>query len=147
MAYIPRLMESQVLRHLLREKSVLLIGPRQTGKTTLLGRLPSDLTLSLVRPDVRQRYERTPGILAGEVEALAQSISKRPLILLDEVQRVPDLLDVVQDLIDRRVAKFVLTGSSARKLRRGASINLLPGRVVTLRLDPLTTAEYKGALE
>jgi predicted AAA+ superfamily ATPase len=52
------------------------------------------------------------------------------------------LVNVVQDLIDRKVAQFVLTGSSARKLRRGPHVNLLPGRLVPLRLDPLSLAEH-----
>ena len=61
---------------------------------------------------------------------------------IDEVQKVPALLDVGQDLIDRRRARFVFTGSSARKLRRRGDVNLLPGRVVVLRLDPLTLEEH-----
>ena len=143
MPYILRQLESELRRQVERSRSVLLLGPRQTGKTTLIGRLQSDLSLSLIRPDVRQRYERDPGVLAGEVEAigLESRSRRRPLVILDEVQKVPILLDVVQDLVDRKIATFVLTGSSARKLRRGDSINLLPGRVAALRLDPLTTAE------
>ena len=143
MTYLPRLAEAEIRRHLDRAKSVLLLGPRQTGKTTLIGRLQADLSLTLVPPDVRQRYERHPSLLAGEVEAIRREVTPRrkPLVVLDEVQKVPALLDVVQDLIDRKIATFVLSGSSARKLRRGGSINLLPGRVVALRLDPLTTAE------
>jgi predicted AAA+ superfamily ATPase len=91
---------------------------------------------------VRQRYERTPQLLGAEVEALAEGTrGRKPLVVLDEVQRVPELVDSVQDLIDRRLACFVLTGSSARKLRRGPGVNLLPGRLVPLRLDPLSLAE------
>lgn len=63
-------------------------------------------------------------------------------MVLDEVQRVPALLDVVQHAIDARLATFVLAGSSARRLRRGPVVNLLPGRVVLLRLDPLSLTEY-----
>ena len=66
---------------------------------------------------------------------------RKPLVVLDEVQRVPELVNSVQDLIDRRLARFVLTGSSARKLRRGAGVNLLPGRLLPMRLDPLSLAE------
>ena len=62
-------------------------------------------------------------------------------MILDEVQRVPSVLDVVQHAIDSRRAQFVLTGSSARRLRRGAPVNLLPGRIVMLRLDPLSLTE------
>jgi predicted AAA+ superfamily ATPase len=63
-------------------------------------------------------------------------------VILDEFQKVPSLLDSVQDLIDRKIARFILSGSSARKLRRSSSVNLLPGRVVAMRLDPLSTAEF-----
>jgi len=127
---------------LARGKSVILFGPRQTGKTTLVARLSADLRISLVAPEVRQRYERAPGQLATEIAALpSQRRRLPPLVVLDEVQRVPALLDVAQDAIDRKAARFVLTGSSARKLRRGGNVNLLPGRLVTLRLDPLSLRE------
>lgn len=145
MKYIPRLQEARIRKTLNRNRSVLLLGARQTGKTTLIHRLGGDLSLSLVRPDVRQRYEKNPALLAGEVEALERKGRRgRPLILLDEVQKVPPLLDVVQDLIDRGVANFVLTGSSARKLRRGTGVNLLPGRVAAFRLDPFALTEMPG---
>jgi len=107
-----RLAEPRLCQSLERGRSVLLLGPRQTGKTTLIERLEPDLSLNLMRPEIRQRYERAP-----------------------------ELMNVVQDLIDRRLARFVLTGSSARKLRRGTGINLLPGRLTPLRLDPLSIAE------
>jgi predicted AAA+ superfamily ATPase len=64
-----------------------------------------------------------------------------PLVIVDEVQKAPEILNVAQDLIDSKKARFVLTGSSARKLKKGHEINLLPGRVVSLRLDPLTLEE------
>jgi predicted AAA+ superfamily ATPase len=139
---IPRVAEPRLRKSLERGRSVLLLGPRQTGKTTLLERFEADLSLNLMRPEVRQRYERAPELLGSEVEALrAPARGRRPLVVLDEVQRVPELMDVVQDLIDRRVARFLLSGSSARKLRRGTGINLLPGRLTPLRLDPLSIAE------
>jgi len=139
---IARLVEPRIRHALARKKSVLLLGPRQTGKTTLLERLQPDLLLNLLRPEVRQRYERAPQLLGAELEALGRRSGDRlPLVALDEVQRVPELIDVVQDLVDRRQAQFVLTGSSARKLRRGGKVNLLPGRLVPLRLDPLSLAE------
>lgn len=143
MKYIERTLQPRIAHHLERGKSVLLLGPRQTGKTTLVARLQADLSLSLVPPDVRQRYERAPAQLTAEIEALRLRDRKiRPLVVLDEVQKVPALLDVVQDAIDRKLARFVLTGSSARKLRRGGSVNLLPGRLVTLHLDPLNLREH-----
>lgn len=145
-----RSIEPYLKRHLDRGKSILLLGPRQTGKTTLLGGMAPDLGLSLVAPVVRQRYEKDPSLLAGEVRALPRSISGRgrPLVTIDEVQKVPALMDVSQDLIDRGEAQFVFTGSSARKLRRGRDLNLLPGRLVALRLDPLTIEEHlPGSLQ
>jgi predicted AAA+ superfamily ATPase len=138
-----RHLQPALTRHLARGKSVLLLGPRQTGKTTLLGELDADLTVSLASPAVRQRYERDPSALADEIAALPAPAPRRapPLVTIDEVQKVPALMDLGQDLIDRRQARFVFTGSSARRLRRGRELNLLPGRVVVLRLDPLTLEE------
>lgn len=137
---IPRLCASAVERALARGKGVLLLGPRQTGKTTLLAGFEAALTLNLASPEVRQRYERRPHLLQREVEGLS-SRRRSPVVVLDEVQKVPALLDVAQDLMDRKVARVVLSGSSARKLRRGAHANLLPGRVVAIRMDPLMLRE------
>jgi predicted AAA+ superfamily ATPase len=147
MQFVPRRIETSLSRALNRGRSVLLLGPRQTGKTTLVERLGADLTISLVDPEARRRYEAEPGLLAGEIEALGPGAAgdwDSPLVVLDEIQRVPLLLDSVQHLIDSGRARFVLTGSSARKLRRGAHVNLLPGRVVALRLDPFILDEMRG---
>ncbi|MDP3788776.1 MAG: ATP-binding protein [Candidatus Omnitrophota bacterium] len=142
MKYIKRLLEARIGHTLGRGKSVLLVGARQTGKTTLVNRFDHDLSVSFVQPDTRQRYEKSPHLLKGEVESLIPSGSgKRPLVILDEVQKVPVILDVVQDLIDRGKANFILTGSSARKLRRGAQVNLIPGRIVAFRMDPFSLQE------
>jgi uncharacterized protein len=123
-----------------RGKSILLLGPRQTGKTTLIGQLTPELSVSLIQPRTRLRYERDPSTLADEIEALATT-GKIPLVVIDEVQKVPLIMDVAQDLIDRKIAQFILAGSSARKLKRGSNINLLPGRVIPLHMDPLTITE------
>jgi predicted AAA+ superfamily ATPase len=141
--HVARQLQPILARHLARGKSVLLLGPRQTGKTTLVGELGADLAVSLASPSVRQRYERDPSTLADEIGAIRAQAPRRPLplVVIDEVQKVPALMDVGQDLIDRRQARFVFTGSSARKLRCGRELNLLPGRVVALRLDPLTLEE------
>lgn len=139
MIKITRKIEGRISEVLERGKSILLLGPRQTGKTTLISALPSDLYINLARPDNRLRYEAHPQTLEQEILALNKETI--PLILLDEIQKVPLLLDLAQDLIDRKVAKFVFTGSSARKLRRDSEVNLLPGRVIEMRLDPLTIDE------
>ncbi len=142
MDFINRQIEGPLRHSLERSKSVLLLGPRQTGKTTLLNRLNYDLLISLVKPSTRQRYEKDVSLLEKEIESLPTLPGKElATVCLDEIQKVPSLFDAVQDLIDRKKAKFILTGSSARKLRRGPSVNLLPGRVVSMHLDPLSLVE------
>jgi len=143
MDYKNRILEARLLATLERGRSLFLFGARQTGKTTLAGRIPAALRLSLAQPDTRIRYEKNPGLLRGELEALPRTGSQPPLVVLDEIQKAPVLLDSVQDLIDRGVARFFLTGSSARTLRRRSSANLLPGRVSVFYLDPLSLLEYQ----
>ena len=123
---------------LARKKSILLLGPRQAGKTTLVENLNPDLYINLANPTSRQSFEKDPARLNREIEAMDLEF---PLIVIDEIQKVIPLLDALQDLIDRKVAQFILTGSSARKLRRNKDANLLPGRVVILRMDPLLIDE------
>lgn len=138
--YIHRILTAKLEAALARGKSVLLLGARQTGKTTLISHLKTDYTISFAQPRVRQSYEIDPGRLTLEIEALAENSSRTPLIVMDEVQKVPAIMDAVQDLIDRRLGQFILTGSSARKLR-ARSVNWLPGRVVLCRLDPFVLTE------
>ena len=118
--------------------SSFLFGPRGTGKTTWVRTsLPDAYTVNLLPPAAALRYEREPSLLRAEV--LAQARDR--WIVLDEVQRVPQLLDEVHFLMEEHgYKKFVLTGSSARKLKRGAA-NLLAGRAILKRLYPLTAAE------
>ncbi|MBI5872807.1 MAG: ATP-binding protein [Candidatus Omnitrophica bacterium] len=146
MKYIKRVLEDRIRHAVERDKSVLLLGARQTGKTTLIHQFKPDMLISFVQPDIRQRYEKSPHLLAGEVESIVSAIEGgRPLVILDEVQKVPVILDVVQDLIDRKKANFILTGSSARKLRRGLEVNLLPGRLVAFRMDPFSLLEFPSS--
>lgn len=142
MDYIFRQLQRTVTASLARGKSILLLGPRQTGKTTMLQQFTPALSLSLLIPPIRQQYERNPNMLAAEIAALQKYATPTlPLVIVDEIQKVPVLLDVIQDLIDRQQAQFILTGSSARKLRHTTGTNWLPGRVVLLRLDPLQLGE------
>jgi uncharacterized protein len=141
MQNINRTIRSAIETALKRGKSVLLLGPRQVGKTTLLKELPIDLSVSLARPAIRQQYEQNIESFSQEIEALAEKLGRKPLIAVDEVQKVPDLVDATQDLIDRQIAQFILTGSSARKLKKQQQLNWLPGRVVYFHMDPLTTDE------
>ena len=147
--YIERQLEAALQALLSRGKSILLLGPRQTGKTTLINRIPVDKRLTLADPRNRLRYEKEPFALTAEVEALVSTKANTPpnalpLVVIDEVQKIPLLLDAVQDLIDRRIASFILTGSSARKLRRSGEVNLLPGRAMPLRLDPFMQTELQS---
>ena len=128
------------------QKSVLLLGPRQTGKSTLAGRLAPDLTINLAHEATYLEFARNPHELEERLAALR---TIRPIVVLvDEVQRLPSLLNTLQSLLDRprNTVRFVLTGSSARKLRRG-NANLLPGRIHTYQLGPLVASELDYAID
>jgi len=117
------------------QRSVLLFGPRQVGKTTLSRKIRHDRYINLMDPNLRLSYERHPGLLIHEVKA--DSSDKLPLIIIDEVQKVPEIMDSVQVLIDENLAQFIIIGSSARQIR-----NLLPGRVIRFQMTPLSLTEY-----
>lgn len=94
---------------------------------------------NLAQSKLRLKYEKQPSLFADEIRSLE---GKAPLLIyVDEIQKVPDLMDEIQVLIDEKIALFCITGSSARKLKRGSQTNLLPGRVVLYRLNPLSFAE------
>jgi predicted AAA+ superfamily ATPase len=120
------------------EGSCLLLGPRGTGKSTWLTHLlPDSLRIDLLKPDVYRELSARPERLA----ALAAATRPGSMIVIDEVQRVPELLNVVHGLIESpSPRRFVLTGSSARKLRRGGT-DLLAGRAVLRTLHPFMAAE------
>lgn len=122
--------------------NVLLLGPRQVGKSTLLSSLKPDLTLNLASPATFRDYVTEPERLERELEAARADVRT---VFIDEVQRLPRLLDAVQVIADAhpRRFRFLLSGSSARKLRRGLA-NLLPGRVVVHYLHPLLVSELRG---
>ena len=123
----------------LGEETFFLWGPRQTGKTTLLKqRYPDALWLDLLKADVFRRYMATPELLREEIEAMGASAGRQ--VVIDEVQKVPALLDEAHWLIENRGVRFALCGSSARKVRRGAA-NLLGGRALRFELHGLTAAE------
>ncbi len=125
------------------KRSVLLLGARQVGKSTLARALGPDLVINLADEAAFLAYAKDPGRLGREVRALERA----SLVLVDEVQRVPSLLNTVQALMDEGTRhRFILTGSSARKLRRGGA-NLLPGRIVLEYLDPLSIWELGDAFD
>jgi predicted AAA+ superfamily ATPase len=120
-------------------RDVLLLGPRQVGKSTLLRSLRPDLAIDLASPATFREYASHPERLERE---LAAAPAATKTIFLDEVQKVPALLDAVQSIVDAKPKRFrfLLSGSSARKLRRGQA-NLLPGRVHVHQLHPLFARE------
>lgn len=126
-----------------RGKSILLLGPRQTGKTTLAQSFSFDLTINFLSNSVRQAHERNPDLILKEVLALKKK--GIVFVLVDEVQKVPNIMDPIQYLIDKKKAQFFITGSSARKLKQQADINLLPGRVIAYRLETLSLQEQPPA--
>jgi predicted AAA+ superfamily ATPase len=130
-----------------KASSFFLLGARQTGKSTLaqslLGR--ASWSVDLLESDLFLRYVRAPDLFRREAE---EKISKRNVrtIFIDEVQRLPELLNEVHLLIEKHRCQFVLSGSSARKLRRGGT-NLLAGRAVERFLFPFVYAEIAGSFE
>ena len=117
--------------------SFFLFGPRGTGKSTwIASNFAGTPTYDLLNTREALRLSRDPEALYREVEGLPAGT----WVVIDEVQKVPDLLDEVHRLIERRHLRFVLSGSSARKLKRGGG-NLLAGRAVVEHLFPLVSAE------
>jgi predicted AAA+ superfamily ATPase len=126
---------------LLMRKSFFLLGPRATGKSWLIrNALGSKATvIDLLRGDHFLRLTSSPSDLESMVTGAEAAAGKRPVVI-DEIQRAPELLNEVHRLIEERGLRFVLTGSSARKLRSG-SVNLLGGRAWSAELLPLTSRE------
>lgn len=114
-------------------------GPRQTGKSTLLQRTyPNAWWVDLLKAEEYRRYLERPELLRHELEMA--DAAARQQIVIDEVQKVPALLDEVHWLLENRGLHFALCGSSARKVKRGAA-NLLGGRAIRYELHGLTAAE------
>jgi len=112
-------------------------GPRQTGKTTLLRKTyPNAFWVDLLKSEEYRRYLQNPERLRQELNA-ATSVRQ---VVIDEVQKVPQLLDEAHWLLENRSIQFALSGSNARKVKRGAA-NLLGGRAVRYELHGLTAVE------
>ncbi len=125
------------LPKLLKKRSYFLLGPRGVGKSTLIEEtLPDAKIYDLLDASVFQRLVRDPNLISQETKATT-------LVVIDEIQKFPTLLDEVHRLIVKRKQRFLLTGSSARKLRKGGA-NLLAGRAYQASLHPLTSQEIPG---
>lgn len=135
-AMIPRLLK------LPKNRNILLFGARGTGKSTLLKSIfeeSSTYWINLLDPQDEEKFSLRPHELIAIVKALPKNITH---IVIDEIQKVPKLLDVVHLLIESTDKKFILTGSSARKLKRGGA-NLLAGRAFIYNLFPFNFMEIK----
>lgn len=118
---------------LLKKKSFFLFGPRGTGKTTLVQHTLSESTIiDLLEIKTYREYLKNPSILSEQ--------KLQPVVVIDEVQKLPEILDEVHRLIEAKKITFLLTGSSARKLKRGGA-NLLAGRAWWAAMHPLTSIE------
>lgn len=133
----------KLLERLLRLPSIrsfFLFGARNTGKSTLLRQsfnAKNTLWIDLLDPSIEERYSRDPLSFQQEVMALDSSVQ---YIVIDEIQKLPKLLDSVHQLIENTKKVFVMTGSSVRKLKYGGA-NLLAGRAFVYYLFPFTSIE------
>ncbi|MDP6776510.1 MAG: AAA family ATPase [Candidatus Latescibacteria bacterium] len=124
------------------KQSAFLWGPRKTGKTTYLRMaFPDSLVYDFLKTDLALDFHRRPSLLREQLLAGDDDAGRR-LVILDEVQKVPQLLDEVHWLIENSDLRFILCGSSARKLKRGRA-NLLGGRAWRYELFPLVSPELK----
>ncbi len=131
---IPRLL------NLPKRQSYFLFGPRNTGKSTIISRLynkNNSIIFDLLDPLLEDRFSRDPSELSKIIKALPEEIE---YVVIDEVQKIPKLLDIVHHLIESTSKYFILTGSSARKLKYGGS-NLLAGRAFVYYLYPFSFIE------
>lgn len=126
------------LLKILPNKSYFLFGPRQTGKTSLIKHtLGPYRYYNLLETDIYLKLSRSPQRLRQEIT------TDDRIVIIDEIQKLPILLDEVHAIIEEKGIHFLLTGSSARKLRN-RGVNLLGGRARTRRLHPFTAKELKG---
>jgi len=130
--HFPRLLEPPT-------KTFLLLGPRGTGKSTWLAKHFASATwIDLLHTDTLYRYRANPALLRTDLAGLKAG----DWAVIDEAQKVPDLLDEIHGLYESKRINFAITGSSARKLRR-ADVNLLGGRAIRCDFFPLTWAEIQ----
>lgn len=123
------------LENILKRKSVLLLGPRRTGKSFFISnQIKPDRIINLLEADTFRKFSARPELLREIIQ------DKEKIIAIDEIQKLPLLMDEVHSLIETRAIKFILTGSSARKLARSHT-SLMAGRAKRMYLHPLVSAE------
>jgi len=125
-----------------QRQSAFLWGPRKTGKTTYLkAHFPDSLVYDFLKTDFFIEVSKNPAVLREQLLAKSEEVLKYPVIL-DEVQKVPQVLDEVHWMIENKGLRFILCGSSARKLKRGHA-NLLGGRAWHYEMFPFVVDELK----
>lgn len=125
-----------------QRQSAFLWGPRKTGKSTFLrDTFPRSLIYDFLKTDLALEFAKRPSLLREQLLVKDAAVLEHPVIL-DEIQKVPQVLDEVHWLIENKGLRFILCGSSARKLRRGKS-NLLGGRAWRFEMFPLVSAELE----
>ncbi|MCX5699920.1 MAG: AAA family ATPase [Candidatus Omnitrophica bacterium] len=138
MKNISRILDLRLPDH----QSAFLWGARKTGKSTYLkGRFPGSVVYDFLKTDLFLEMSKNPSLLREQLLVKDASLLKKPIIL-DEVQKVPQVLDEVHWLIENKGLRFVLCGSSARKLKKGHA-NLLGGRAWRYELFPLVSREIE----
>ncbi|MBC7419827.1 MAG: ATP-binding protein [Bdellovibrio sp.] len=121
-------------------KSVLLLGPRGTGKSTYIKDIiKPNLTIDLLKTSVFRELLKNPSL----IEDMISHVLAGETVFIDEIQKIPELLDEVHRLIENKKIKFILTGSSARKLKK-QGVNLLAGRAIYQKFFPLSLFEIKN---
>lgn len=131
---------------LFKNSSCFLFGPRGVGKSTLVQYTFDEsfsVNFSLLKVAIRERFLRNPDELFDIVKALPDQITH---VVIDEIQKAPKLLDVVHDLIESTNKCFILTGSSARKLKASGA-NLLAGRALVHHLHPFSVFEIEDKFD
>lgn len=123
--------------------SVLLLGPRGTGKSTFVKtEIRPDLTIDLLKSTEFRQLTKNPNLL----EELVGHLKEKQTVFIDEVQKIPELLDEVHSLIENKNLRFILSGSSARKLKKSGA-NLLAGRAVSRKMYPFSMYELDSKIK
>jgi predicted AAA+ superfamily ATPase len=136
--YLKRILD---LKRPTEDKSCFLFGPRQTGKSSLIEHeLPNSVVIDLLDDEIFLRLQQNPKDLVGYIADTSK------LVVLDEIQRIPSLLNEVHRLIEKKRMRFLLTGSSARKLRK-KGVNLLGGRARSRTLHPFVFPEVSALFD
>jgi predicted AAA+ superfamily ATPase len=133
----------EIKRHInIPQTSFFLFGPRGTGKSTFVKSLikKDTLYIDFLDPETFRTFSAFPETLLKTVIAVNPA-----QVIIDEVQKIPQILDVVHKIMEEKNIRFILTGSSARKLKKSGA-DLLGGRALNLRMHPFTAVELGAYL-